>query len=260
MSWMAKHIAFNPSHFFKNILLNPPLTAIAIEINSSCNRKCRFCPNLNHTRLAAFLDEELFHKIVNDLVTMGFKGTFAFNMYNEPLLDNRLSEFIGHVRKELPCAYMCLNTNGDLLSLALWKKFRELGLDFTNITQYDGKINKNIREILDKLNPSEKKHINAHTLDYICSRAGLVATGQNANPFVNSPCQRPFCQLSVNYRGKAVLCCNDYLGSVEIGDLYRKSVADIWKSEVFRHYRKELFFKGRAHLKLCESCDEKIGW
>lgn len=255
--WLAKQVIFNPSHLFKNAILNPPLTSIAIEINSFCNRKCHFCPNFDHTREKVFLDEKLFYKIVNNLSAIKFKGNFTFNLYNEPLLDKRLPMFIDHVRKVLPRAYIYLNTNGDLLDLPLWKEIRGAGLDFANITQYDNKINKNIQEILNGLSPVEKNHIYVHSLDYICNRAGLVETNRDIdiNFSVRSPCSRPFCQLNVNYKGKAVLCCNDYLGLVEIGDLHRESVEDIWKSGIFKYYRNELFSRGRANLKLCGTCD-----
>jgi len=161
------------------IIFVPLPTSIAIEINSFCNRKCRFCPNFNHTRDKIFLEEELFCKIIQDLKKMKFKGALTFNMFNEPILDKRLIKFIAYVKRKLPSIRIEINTNGYLLDLSLFYKLKKAGIDFMNITQYDGKINENIQRILDVLSPEEKKNFYAHTLDAICNRAGMVKVNSN---------------------------------------------------------------------------------
>ena len=40
--------------FMKDVILDPPLKAAEIEINSFCNRKCNFCPNHDHIREIAY--------------------------------------------------------------------------------------------------------------------------------------------------------------------------------------------------------------
>lgn len=237
------------------VIFIPPPTSIAIEINSFCNRKCRFCPNFNHTREKAFLEEELFYKIIQDLRSMKFKGALTFNMFNEPLLDKRLIKFIAYAKRKLSSIRIEINTNGDLLDLSLFYKLKKSGVDFINVTQYDGKINENIQRILDALNSREKKNFYAHTLDIICNRAGTVKVNSNVKLPLRKFCRRPFYQLCINYEGKAVLCCNDYFGLVETGDLRKNSTSEIWRSKIFKHYRWHLFLRDRAHLKLCDKCD-----
>ena len=241
--------------FMKDVILDPPLKAAEIEINSFCNRKCNFCPNHGHTREIAYLDRSLFYKLINDLKKMKFRGKLTFSLFNEPLLDNRLLEFISHVRKELPSVFLYLTTNGDLLNIHMWRMLRGAGLDSVHITLYDPEANKNIKNLLVKLSPEEKNHLYIHSLDYICNRAGLVNTNGSASLPLKKYCTRPFYRLSVNYMGRAVLCCNDYFGRVEMGDLRVQPVSAIWRSKLYRHYRKRLFFKDRAHLKLCDRCD-----
>ena len=186
---------------------------------------------------------------------MKFKGEFTFNMFNEPLLDKRLIKFIEYVGKELPSVYIEINTNGDLLDLSLFKKLKDAGVDFMNVTQYDGKISDSIQNILDNLSLSEKQSLYVHTLDVICNRAGEVDVESNQKLPLRRFCRRPFYQLCINYKGKAVLCCNDYFGVVEIGDLREKSILQIWHSKIFRHYRWNLFLRRRDRLKLCNKCD-----
>lgn len=77
----------------------PTLTAVVIEINSACNRKCAWCPNHSNYRKIDFLDEKVFFKVIDELKAMKFKGKITFNLYNEPLFDKRLLMFIDYVRK-----------------------------------------------------------------------------------------------------------------------------------------------------------------
>ena len=232
-----------------------PLTAIAIETNSACNRKCTWCPNSKAFRPKKFLDETFFYSIIDQLVEMKFRGKVTFNMYNEPLLDKRLPKFIKYTRDNLPSSFIYLNTNGDLLNLELWKFLRKEGLNYANISQYDGKYNKNIEKILENLDSKEKKHFHARIFNplKINNRAGLVNTASKLP--LKKFCARPFHQLCITYEGKVVLCCNDYFGQVEIGDVRTKSIKKIWENEIIERHRKELIKGNRVNIELCKTCD-----
>ena len=117
----------------KDKLLEPPLRAIAIEINSACNRRCRWCPNHDNIRKEAYLADDLFHKIVLEVSKLSLQK-ITFNLYNEPLLDKRLPQFISYVRGNMPKVTIYLNTNGDLLNLEKWRELRRKGLNHANIS------------------------------------------------------------------------------------------------------------------------------
>lgn len=234
----------------------PRLTALAIEINSTCNRKCAWCPNSIADRPKdKYLDETLFYSIIDQMVEMKFRGHITFNLYNEPLLDPRLPTFIDYTRKKLPASFLYLNTNGDMLTLDLWKTLRGNGLDLANVSQYDGKYNNNINSITDALDKDEIKHFYAHIFNTstINNRAGLISTATMLPQ--RKLCDRPFYQLAVTYEGKVVLCCNDYFGQVEIGDIQTTKIKDLWECETFQRYRKELRKGNRKNLVLCNKCD-----
>lgn len=246
-------------HFYT--IIRHPLTNVAIEISSLCNRRCVFCPNHTYKREAAFLDEELYHKIIDELKEIRFKGSLTFSQYNEPLLDKRLPVFIEYARARLPHAYIYLNTNGDFLDNQLWQKLRSAGLDFALVSQYDGKVNDNIQDILSNLGRGETKHIRVRVFDASVqadNRAGLVKQKDKAKLPLKKRCIRPFYQLQINYKGKAVLCCNDYMGSVEMGDMYHENIVEVWKNKKFQAYRRSLFLKDRASLDLCNKCDARF--
>jgi len=241
----------------KEKIEKPTLTALAIEINSACNRRCPWCPNNGNNRDIAFLDKNLFYKVIDELKGMKFKGKITFNHFNEPLLDKRLLEFIAYIRKSIPSSHIYLNTNGDLLTMDLWKRLRKAGLDYANISQYDGKINNNVKDILNNLYPKERKCFDVIIFNTknICNRAGLVNINGKLKKPLKRYCSRLFYQLCINYKGKVVLCCNDYHGEVEIGDASRDSIKSLWESSTFVEYRRKLAKGDRAGLKLCSRCD-----
>jgi GTP 3',8-cyclase len=236
-----------------------PLTCVAIEISSHCNRRCNYCPNKTYQREIAFLDERLFYKIIDELKEKRFKGSLTFNGYNEPLLDKRLASFLEYARKGLPHAYLYLNTNGDFLNYSLWNKLRVAGLDKANVTQYNREVSINIQNLLSSLDNEEKKHIYVKLFDASTAnnRAGLVKLENNAKVPLKEFCIRPFYQLQISYKGKALLCCNDYFGVIEMGDINSQNLIDIWNNRKFQAYRKRLLFKDRASLDLCNKCDTR---
>lgn len=239
--------------------LYPRLKSVSVEINSDCNRKCRPCPNHNYARQKAYLEEAVFYKVIHELKGIRFKGKLTFNLFNEPLLDDRLLKFIKFAKDNLSSVFIYLNTNGDFLTLKLYRDLRKAGLNFINITQYDAKINSNIRIIRKalKLNERISFYVRLFNEQAANNRTGLVKLDNNSliNQQVNKFCPRPFYQLCINYRGKAVLCCCDYFGSVEVGDLNTGGIADIWRSKTLLHYRKNLLRGNRGALKLCSGCN-----
>jgi len=234
----------------------PILTALAIEINSNCNRKCDWCPVGHYDREISLLDDKIFYKVIDELKEMKFDGKITFSLYNEPLLDKRILKFIKYIRKNISSTHIYLNTNGDALTLTRWKNLRNAGLDVAKIFQYDGKINENIQKIINELNGDEKSHFQAHIFNEknINSRAGLVKSDRPKVPW-QKPCYRPFYQLCIDYKGKVVLCCNDYFGKITIGDAGKESIKELWANKILKFYRKKLLRGDRASLELCKLCD-----
>lgn len=238
-------------------ILCPILNAVQIEINSHCNRKCLYCPNHDYEREEAYLPSELFYKIIQDLIDLDFAGRLNFNMFNEPLLDDRIIEFTKYASKHLPDVHIYLNTNGDFLTFEKYQELQQAGVREFHISQYDGKILPHIQTMKDKITD---KLFYVKVFDpakHACNRAGLVNLGNEQLP-LQRMCPRPFYQLSINYKGEAVLCCNDYFGDVVLGDVYNESIQDIWESPKLVYYR-IMLADGDRDLPLCRTCNQKEG-
>ena len=82
------------------------------------------------------MDRKLFEKIIGELEEMNYSGRISYFSNCEPLLDDRIFEFIEYGKKHLPNAYHSLFTNGLLLNMEGYKKLIA-HLDYLRINNYD---------------------------------------------------------------------------------------------------------------------------
>lgn len=97
------------------ITAGPP--RIQIQTQAGCNGRCVFCPN--EQLIEAGLPQgkmsvELFHKIIDELVEIPPRRIGLYLM-NEPLLDNRLPEFVRYTAERIPSTKTQIITNGTFL-------------------------------------------------------------------------------------------------------------------------------------------------
>lgn len=71
-------------------------------------------------------------------------------------------------------------------------------------------------------------------------------------------CVRPFRFLNINWRGEGILCCNDYRGETNFGNIATSSLVEIWNHPALHRYRAHLQEKDR-HVPLCATCDYNGG-
>jgi len=236
----------------------PSLVSVGIEINYACNRTCFFCPNSQFPRKEQiFLADELFYKIIDNLVDIDYTGNIFFNQYNEPLLDKRLPQFLLYVKEQLPECFTYINTNGDALDLKLWNALRESGLGYANISQYDGYITDKITHTGNNVKDEDKWRFVVNLFDdntKLDNRAGLVDLPNAVQLPLKETCPRPFMQMIINYEGNVVLCCDDYHNKIVAGSIKNERIEDIWKGEVFSRHRKLLGQGNRGQLEICKLC------
>ena len=70
-------IKYIDPHFFSSVVL---------EISTSCNSTCYYCPDQLKVTPTAFMEESTFKKIIDQLKTISFSGIINYHFYNEPLL------------------------------------------------------------------------------------------------------------------------------------------------------------------------------
>jgi len=239
---------------------NCEIDNIEIETVNRCNNDCSFCPVNIHSdkRKRAVMSTELFYKIINDLADMNYRGIISLYSNNEPLLDERIYEFVEYVRWKLPEVKQELYTNGILLNS---KKLDRLSksVDKLIIDIYCDKdeLPKNmlwLNEYPDKDNITAIIRNKNQTLT---SRAGNSPNKACAGKY-ESFCIYPFRQLVIRPDGKVSRCCHDAYGETTLGDLNNQSVLEIWNGELYKNFRKTMIDKGRNAIKGCQKCDTLI--
>lgn len=230
---------------------------VQIETSTYCNRKCHGCPVSLFPREKAFMSDETFTKIVDDLSGLRFSGVIHLHSFNEPLADRTIVEKVRLISKSLPNAKIKMNSNGDFLTLKLLKQLVSAGLGELYVTQYDGKISDRLLKILDKTGNREREILAVRVksdLDFVGNRAGLLGNVAVYEPML-ADCNRPSNHLVINYKGDVVICCNDYLGEMFFGNVMETSLLDIWSCEKFKSIRRLLRLKMRNRIELCRRCN-----
>ncbi len=70
------------------------------------------------------------------------------------------------------------------------------------------------------------------------------------------PCYRTTNQLVFNWKGNAVLCCNDFYEKFNFGNAKGDSIKEIWFNKELKEMRKTLSENGgRQKYDFCKNCD-----
>lgn len=268
----------------------PFFTRIQIQTVSWCNRSCVFCPSGKFPVEKVFMPVEVYHRIINQLQALNYTGRISPYLMNESLLDKRLPGFIAYTREHCPESWIAINTNGDALSETLLDRLFDAGLNSLDVNAYDNPAQHAKHMALatrftarrgdvtlrtgysnpffqgDNI-PRSTKLLNCRDMSFWESRfLARIAIPDLQNRSGNIPgarqvaaplplgCPRPSQQMYVNYRGEAVLCCNDWRFEVIMGDTAQATLAEIWMNDKYQRYRHNLQQKNRA-MPLCDTCD-----
>jgi len=229
---------------------------IYIETITACNRRCVYCPNSKFDRglikNTKNLETELFYKIIDQLAQLGWVGDVQPHYYGEPLLDDRLLAFTKYTKKRLPTSSISIFTNGDFLTINLYKNLIDAGVSRFVITQHSEKLSNNVKNVLDyrKKETANIVEVCHRKLDIISNRGGLIKV---KTPVKLKKCSWTPSTIGVDYEGNVLLCCNDYFSTVTLGNIKNERLIDIWRKPHYRKLRKDLK-QGIFELELCKKC------
>ena len=229
---------------------------VYIENITSCNRRCGYCPNSKSDRglveNARKMETGLFRKIIDELAELGLEGEIAPCFYGEPLLDSRLPDLIEYTRNKLRSSYIMLFTNGDFLSVGLYKRLISSGVDVFIITRHGGSAPPFINEILKyrKEHGKDGVKLKYEKLKFIFNRGGV----ELGKAFRHKNCEEAaLIKIGIQWDGNVVFCCNDYYASVKLGSLMNERLIDIWRKPYYRQIRGEIK-RGISELEICKIC------
>lgn len=244
---------------------------IRIETINSCNNTCSFCPmNINSDetkhRKVVLMDDSLYKKIIDELVSVNFDGVLKLYHGNEPLLDKRLPDLTRYAKDRLPLLKRIqIDTNGMLLTEELGASLIKAGIDLIYVNDYTNAggggsnfRNEPIKEICQSLQrrfPEKRIVYTPRKKNEILNNLG----GQSPNNrlhlsrHIKAPCAYPFYVFTITSNGNVGICCADLTFEQPLGNVAEESISSIWSGKEFRGFRRDLL-DGKRIKKLCSNC------
>ncbi len=241
----------------------PLFRSIEIETRTRCNSSCSFCAAsiLADDRPDVYMSEDLYHKIIDELVTLDYDGSIKFFVNNEPLLDKRTPVFVRTAVERLPKVRTEVFTNGLKLNPRRGRELMEAGLHLLYINNYteDGKTHRGVQAFLDEVAPDyPEREIVFHLrmLNEKLQNRGGTAPNLGALPKpLPLPCLLPFEELIITADGRVTICCQDHYFNSAVGNANQQSLQDIWFNPAMQEIRSQLAKGDRSQHKLCKGCD-----
>lgn len=242
---------------------------IQIQTDSHCNGNCPYCPypSLHQDLDMGRMDEALFYRIVDQAIDLEPQRIIPYLM-NEPLLDDRLPDFVRYIRERSDCLIE-ISTN----ALAMdhekrkWLSDIENGLVLLNINNYTDPnvINKFIAHrgrstIVGIIYPMSSKklvyyrqifhrYVRNLVTGSIDDRSGNVKWDDGFTRVEEGHCyeERLDKWLHILWNGDVILCCQDWKRQHVLGNVKDMSLRDVWMDEPYRKVRED-------KPELCKKC------
>ena len=231
---------------------------IQIETLTACNLRCSYCPNSVYERGLIKnnqeMDPELFYKIIDELAELNWVGEIDPHSYGEPLLDERLPLFCSYIRKKIPLATIGIYSNGELLNIDWYKKLVSAGVNKFRVTQHLDIESKGTIDVIryrEKHN-SDNIEFTYTRLKHINSRGGLVDVDEGE---LRQECNYPDHHVGISFDGEIMICCNDYLNEVNVGNVSNEKIIDIWQKPIYKDIRTNIR-SGNFTLDICNNCTD----
>jgi radical SAM protein with 4Fe4S-binding SPASM domain len=242
--------------------------SVELEIHSSCNRDCEFCPRYyNRTGIRKDEDGNMVRKqmstekvkaVIDELIAFGFRGKIRFHRLSEPLVDKRYLDFVKYAKSK--SLLVTDHTNGDALknNPELCKQLDGL-VDEYKIGLYDYTTHKGKQKEIAfwKTQFKKTKITFSLPLEHTNIRQDSKAYFKKyKNPkILDQACDTRLDALLVRYDGEVSLCCQDDECTFGLGNVFEKPIAEIWGSEKHKNIIDSVTKPGGRHnFKLCSKC------
>jgi radical SAM protein with 4Fe4S-binding SPASM domain len=232
-------------------------TAVEIEINHACNRRCSYCPNsVSKRKSTGEIDPALFERLLSELKNFSFDGRISYDFYNEPLLHSDFEGIVAKTRAHLPGASIVVYTNGTLLTPGRVERLLGLGVNEFVVTQHERDAGYEFERVYEALAPGPRSRVKyrTHRELNLTNRGGMLPhLGREG--LMLAPCYIPSMVVTVTVSGNVLPCFEDYEEELVMGNLNESPLLEIWNSEKFVRFRRDLKLGQRhAHVP-CKSCN-----
>ncbi len=70
------------------------------------------------------------------------------------------------------------------------------------------------------------------------------------------PCRHLDYYCMILYNGDVTVCCMDFNGTLKIGNINNNSIKEIWNSDIYNKFRKEISENNFTNKKICVNCED----
>jgi radical SAM protein with 4Fe4S-binding SPASM domain len=232
-------------------------TAVEIEINHACNRRCSYCPNsVAKRKSTGEIDPALFDRLLSELQGISFDGRISYDFYNEPLLHSDFEGVVARTRAYLPGASIVVYTNGTLLGPGRVEKLLELGVSELVVTRHERDEGYGFERIYEGLAEEVRARVKyrGHRELKLTNRGGMLPhLGREG--LMLAPCYIPSMVVTVTVSGNVLPCFEDFNELNVMGNLNERPLLEIWNSEKFVRFRRDLKLGQRHAHAPCKSCN-----
>jgi len=268
------------------------------ELTTKCNYSCPFCERTIHNIKPEDMPLELVYKIIDEFASKG-GSSIKFVYLGEPLLYPRLYESIKYA-KQKGIIDTIIATNGSLLRKGLGLRLIKAGIDWINfsidsadIVSYKKLRTGNldvvreniiqfysIRKALKLEKPlmviqcieqeENREEIKSGEFQkYWSPYCDKIEITRLEHYDIKEPllqetpeffCENPWRRMTVRVNGDIALCCGQRLDSKVLGNIYKDSIEEIWKSDKMNYYR-NLMKSGNSHrIEPCQTCSYRYNF
>ncbi|MDD4492810.1 MAG: radical SAM protein [Eubacteriales bacterium] len=259
---------------------------IDIEISTTCNWKCDYCPNKYYEKENLTMSMDLFNDILKKIKKFKNIKYITLNTYNEPSIDKFFIERIELIKKYDFKIILFTNTTGlnieKINVLEKSKCIERIWITLPSLNEYEFErltgsnmynlVINNINELIKRKfkidfsiqGPKNLKEENVkkirenyykilnHEIETweTTDRAGILKTPYYMNIDIKDDflhgCTTYLNHLNINVKGEAFLCCNDYFQSNIYGNIKNVSIYEILNSKEAIKLRKIIFGNEKA--------------
>lgn len=229
------------------------------ETISSCNRACPTCLRNSHPdRIAVqswfekhYLEMDVIEAALDQANHLGFGGGVRLSHFNEPMMDERLPELGWLVRSYGYKPY--LNSNGDFLTEDLAYQLDGVFEQIIVALYMKDPVRSQRAEWIPSLFKRTEIQISfgEHVPSHFSPKFDVKYLAQQNQ---NNTCREPEMRLIINHRRQYLLCCEDLIGTFDLGTFPEISLKDYWFGKRAEIQERLLVHGGRKWHPHCASC------
>jgi len=231
------------------------LMKISLNISDDCNMKCKICPRgngyIHKNNLPMFMSLDTV-KLFASQLGKDCKTILILAGMGEPTLHPQLKEIINILHTYCPKCKINMTTNGLNLTDDI------ININALNVIVISAYSQKLLNEYIQKYEHIEKiilqPMFEGNYFKEINNRANNSYYVSEEKIPNNSPCNLPFCNLTLDLNGDILPCCLDFQRISVMGNIYKQNIYNIWENN-FKNLRFAHIHKNRKENKLCCQCD-----